>query len=209
MPPPKGPLVISVLYAERGTPLGYLAYTVESEGPGFPNQRVRVREMVYLNLSAYRAIWEYLTGMDLIGTITLPDVPQDYPLPHLLLDPRVFTPISSNGLMGRIVDVSRALPQRGYQKEGRLIFEIRDELCAWNQGCWEMDVSNGVAIVKRSRKSPQVTMPVSTLALLVFNYVNASMAERAGQLDVLEPKALAVWDEVMRTTYPPFCADHF
>jgi len=197
------------MYVEGGTPLGYLAYTVESTGPGHPNQQVNIREFTYLNPSAFHAMWEYLAGMDLIGSITLSNVPQDYPLPYLLIDPRVLTPVHFGGLMARIVDVARALPQRGYQEEGRLTFEVTDELCTWNQGRWEMEVSDGVASVRSSRKSPQLAMPVSTLALLVFNYANASLAQRIGKLDVLDPGALPVWDKVMHTAYRPFCADHF
>ena len=208
-PSPQGRLTIRVMYVEGGTPSGYLVYTVESTGPGPRNQRVTVRQLVYLNMTAYHVMWEYLAGMDLISTITWPNVPQDDPLPHLLLDSLVLTPTSPDGLMGRIVDVARALPLRGYPVAARLTFEVRDELCSWNQGRWELETADGEVSVRRSNKSPQLVMPVSTLALLVFNYVSASQSARMGHLDVHAPEALVTWDAAMQTVYRPFCADHF
>ena len=52
-------------------------------------------------------------------------------------------------------------------------------------------------------------MPVSTLAMIIFNQISATEAARMGRLDVLEPSALSLWDAVMRTAYRPFCADKF
>ena len=211
----QGSAGIRVLYSEANAPRGYLAYNVERViGKVFyPTQRVTIGELVYLDLPAYYAIWHYLAGMDLIETILLPTAPQDDPLPYLLIEPqalvRMETPNSTAALMGRIVNVPQALSQRGYREEGRLVFEIKDGLCGWNEGRWEMEVSNGVATVKRTRKSPQLIMPVSTLVMLLFNYVNASFAGRIGRLDLLEPTALAAWDRVMDTVYRPFCPEHF
>ena len=207
--PVKGRVAGKVIYREAGTPKGYLLYSLEATGPGFPNQKITVYDLTYLNMPAYHALWNYLTGLDLIGTINWSNIPQDDPLPFLLLDPRKVIPTVRGGIMGRIVDIERALTMRNYPTTARLTFEIRDELCPWNQGCWELETADGEAVVRHTTNKPQLVMPISTLALLVFNHVTASQAARIGCLDVCQPETLAMWDEVMRTVYRTFCADHF
>ena len=207
--PPRQGVFSKVIYQENGKPLGYVLYIIESAGPGYPNQQLTIREFAWLTNTAHQAIWQYLAGLDLIGNITRPDVPPDYLLLHLLLEPRAPSIISTNGLMARLVDVSRALAQRNYPVEGRLTFEVRDEFCPWNEGCWEMETSGGETSVRKTGGSPQLVMPVSTLALLTFGRISATEAARMKLLDATEPEALPTWDMVMRTAYQPICMDHF
>ena len=207
-PPSKG-LLMRAVYEKAGTPLAYVVYALEATGPGAGDQVIGIRDLAYLTMPAYRAIWDYLGSMDLVGTINWGMLPADDPLPYLLLDPRRLGTGSYAGLMGRIVDVERALPWRTYPVEARLTFELRDGLCSWNDGRWEVEIAAGEASVRRTEATPQLVMPVSTLALLVFNHITATEAARIGCLDVLEQSALPAWDAAMRTTYRPFCADGF
>ena len=211
----KSSLITGALYSEGNKPRGYVFYTVETvrEGTFHHEHRVTVEEITYLDMRAFRATWNYLAGMDLTSTIILPSVSTDDPLPYLLVEPRGIirqeTESSTTSLMGRIIDVERAMSQRGYNCDGRLIFEVNDEMCPWNQGRWEMDISGGAAGLKRTKKTPQVTMNIDTLTALLFNYMSASFAARIGRIDITNPDALPVWDTVMNTAYKPFCPDHF
>jgi len=200
-----------VVYSENNTPLGYLIYCSEnSNAPGSPaGQNIIIRDLCWLSVSAYNAIWQYLSNMDLIGNISWSRVPPDDPLPHLLLEPRKLNITTGDGLLARIIDVEKALKQRGYSEEGSLVFELDDDLCPWNTGKWELEVSKGEAIVKRTGKKAQATIPVSTLAMILFGQISASEAARMGRLDVYDHNALYLWDKVMRTKYRPFCADLF
>ena len=72
-----------------------------------------------------------------------------------------------------------------------------------------MEATAAGATIKRTTQEPQLVMPVSTLAMLVFGQLSATEAARMARLDVLEPDALSSWDRVMRTAYRPFCADLF
>jgi predicted acetyltransferase len=172
-------------------------------------QLVNITDVVWLTTSAYRAIWQFFTNMDLVQDIMWGRVPPDDPLPHLILEPRRLNVTSGDGLLGRIVDVERALPLRPYSGEGNLTFEVIDDFCNWNQGKWEIDITTDGTEIKRSKKTPQLTMPVSTLAMLFFGQISASEAARMWRLDVADSKALPIWDRVMRTDYRPFCADMF
>jgi len=204
-------VMVKVIYLEDGKPVGYVIYYADRDTrPGNPgSQLINITDLVWLTTSAYRAIWQYFTNMDLAKDIMWGRVPPDDPLPHLMLEPRNLNVTSGDGLLGRIVDVEKALPLRPYSDEGRLIFEVMDDFCIWNQGKWEVDITNGGMEIRRTDKTPQLVMPVSTLAMLFFGQISSSEAARMGRLDVGDSKALPLWDRVMRTDYRPFCADMF
>jgi len=208
-PPPAGSVLSKFVYQEAGEPLGYVIYTVEPATGGPPTQRLTIRELVWLTPSAYRALWNLFIPMDLVANIIWPWVPVDDPLPHLLLEPKMLHITSKDGLMARIVDVEPALLGRQYDEEGTLIFEIADELCPWNQGRWKLEATPAEAAVSPTRAEPQLAMPISTLAMLVFGQISATEAARMQRLSVLDHNALPIWDRVMRTAYKPFCADVF
>jgi len=200
-----------VAYEEASQPLGYVIYTVEpvhGGAPG-PSQHLAVRDLVWLTASAYRAVWHYFARMDLVSNITWRWVPSDDPLPHLLLEPGRLNITSRDGMMARIVDVEQALSKRRYHEEGTLTFEILDDLCSWNCGRWKLETSAAETCISRTSEKPQLAMPISTLAMLVFGQIRATEAARMERLDVLEHSALSSWDRVMRTVYRPFCADLF
>jgi len=209
--PPKNTVLGMVAYEEDGKLLGYIIYHQGSQEPSddTPRGELTIRDLVWLTPAAYRMAWEYLlTCMD-ADTIRWQNVPPDDPLPHLLLEPRVLNVTSGDGIMARVVDVKRALTLRLYPVAGTLTFEILDELCPWNRGCWQLETSSAEASIQRTNASPQLRMPVSTLAMIIFNQISATEAARMGRLDALEPGALPLWDTVMRTAYRPFCADRF
>lgn len=211
-PPPAGAQLNKVVYQEAEEPLGYVIYTVQPQpesGPG-PDQRLYIRDFIWLTTSAYRAVWNYFANMDLVGSIVWGRVPSDDPLPYLLLEPRMLRITFSDGLLGRIVDVERALPQRHYDEEGILTFElVDDDLCPWNNGRWKLETSKDKSLANRTTEEPQMVMPVSTLAMLLFGQLSASQAARMGRLDVHKEDALSLWDRVMSTQYRPACPDMF
>jgi len=210
IPPPKEGVLSKVIYEEEGKPLGYLVYTIEAADlPAHRGLKLIIRDLVWLETSAYRAMWNYLNHMDRVGSVLWQNVPPDDPLPHLLLEPRMLNVTLGDGIMARIVDVERALTLRRYPVAGTLTFEVLDELCPWNHGRWQLETSATEATACRTNTSPQLRMPVSTLAMIIFNQISATEAARMGRLDVLEPGALSLWDAVMRTAYRPFCADDF
>jgi len=208
--PPAGGLVGKVVYEEAGEPLGYTVYALETPTTGsVPGQRLTIRDFIWLSASAYQAMWNYYAQMDLVGEIVWDRVPSDDPLPHLLLEPRMLHTTSADGLLGRIIDIERALPKRPYPEEATLIFEVVDDLCPWNNGRWKLETSITEASIKSTKEKPQLVIPISTLSMLVFGQINATEAVRMQRLDVLDPAVLPIWDKAMRTLYRPFCADLF
>jgi predicted acetyltransferase len=211
-PAKEGHLLNSILYEEGGVPAGYVIYTAEplERASSVPRHRIHIRDLVWRSPLSYQALWNYFSRMKLAEEIIWDKVPPDDPLPHLLLEPRALNQTAMDGLLGRIVDVGKALTERGYNAEGALRFEIRgDEICPWNNGRWKLETAAGQGSVKKTIEEPEAVMPISTMAMLLFGQISATEAARMGRLDVCDAGALAKWDGVFQTAYRLFCADLF
>jgi predicted acetyltransferase len=208
--PPSDGVLGKVIYEEDGAPLGYAIYVITQtdKQPG-PNQLLTVRDITWLSASAYQAIWRYFGNMDLVGEIIWDRAPLDDPLPQMLLEPRMLHSTSADGLLGRIIDIQQAFLKRPYTEKSTLLFDVTDELCPWNNGRWQLETSAEGSSVHPTDKKPQLKMPDSTLAMLIFGQISATEASRMERLEVLDSKALPIWDKTMRTLYRPFCADIF
>ncbi len=206
-----GPSLLAV-YEEGGQPKGYLAYAAKSfeshpDGAG-SGQRLFVRDSAWLTPSAYRAIWDHLRTFDLAVRVQM-FAPNDDPAFDLMLDPRELNATRFDWILGRIIDVERALPLRPYGAEGRVTFELRDEMCAWNRDRWALDAGPEGARVTRTNESPQLTLDVSALAMLLCGAVSATNLVRYGRAEASVDAPLDLWDRMWRTAYAPHCPDGF
>ena len=209
--PAAGQTLSLLVYEEDGELLGYLAYTTgagEGAGPG-PSHTLNVRDIVWLTPSAYRAFWEHLARFDLVRDVVWDTVPVDDPLPHLLLEPRMLRPSARDGILGRIVDLARALTARPYGSADAITLAVQDDLCPWNAGRWRLETGGAVSRIERTTAEPDLTLPVSTLAMLLFGQISVTAAADMGRLDAHDLTALNRWDALFAIRHRPFCADHF
>lgn len=200
-----------VVYEENGRPLGYVIYVLKGKRRphGEPWQQIEITDMVWLTPRAYRALWHHFSGAGLVFEVVWNRVPQDDPLPHLLLEPRRLNIAVSDGLLARVVDVAGAMQQRSYDETGRLRFDVTDPICPWNTGCWQLEVSEDGVRTERTSRTPELTIPVDTLAMLLFGQIAPSDAVRMGRAWASAACDLAKWDRVLRTRHKPFCPDFF
>jgi predicted acetyltransferase len=209
--PDFGPSLIAV-YEEAGTPQGYVAYAAKSheqapDGAG-PGERVLVRDYVWHTPSAYRAMWDFFKTFDLAKRVLIPATPLDDPAFDILLDPRELNATRFDWLLGRVIDVERALPLRPFG-EGRVVFELRDHMCPWNDGRWALDAGAEGSTMTRSKESPSLALDISALAQLLFGHLSPTRAVRYGRAEAMLSAPLALWDAMFRTEYAPFCPDGF
>jgi predicted acetyltransferase len=212
-PQPWGPSIVSI-YEEGGEPKGYVAWGArwhagmfsDSGGPG---QRVMVRDYAWLTPGAYRAIWELLKTFDLAARVIVDNAPVDDPAPHVLLDPRELNATHRDHILGRIIDLERALPLRPYGHEGRVVFDVRDEMCPWNAGRWALEAGPEGARVTRTQEAPQLSLDISALAQLLYGQVSPANAVRYGRAEAAPDAPLRLWDAMWRTEYAPYCPNMF
>lgn len=198
-----------------GEARGHLVYTTverENREPNSgPGQVLDVRDFIALDMDAYRALWGYIRGHDLVGSVQMWNaLPEDDPAPDLLLEPRVLRRGTLDGIWMRIIDVEAALPRRPYGERGELTFAIAgDSMCSRNNGTFLLETDGATTEVRRTDRPPELTMPINSLATLVSGLRTATHLCRAGRIEAHDERALPRADALFRTAYSPFCPDGF
>ena len=208
-----GPSLLAV-YEEGGEPQGYVAWAAKwahssPADEGGPGQRVYVRDYVYKTASAYRAMWQFLKRFDLATRIVFDCAPVDDPAFHVMVDPRELNAQHRDWLHARIIDVARLLPLRPYGAEGRVVLDVRDEMCPWNAGRWALETGPETSAVTRTKDAAQLTLDISALAQILYGQVSPTNAVRYGRADASADADLRLWDAMWRTDYAPFCPNMF
>jgi predicted acetyltransferase len=111
--------------------------------------------------------------------------------------------------MLRVVDVAEAFARRPAYAEGRLIVGVTDEVCAWNDGVWEITAAGSRFSAEREEDEPMLTLDARALAQLYNGYRSASQLARAGRIQAHHARALAIADIMFAMRTQPFCADEF
>ncbi|MBM3696782.1 MAG: GNAT family N-acetyltransferase, partial [Actinobacteria bacterium] len=113
---------------ERGDELaGYALYRQKEHWEqGHARNEVRIGDLQAADGDAYRALWGYCLGMDLVTTIKAYARPRRDPLSLLLAAPRRLQQRVGDHIWVRLVDVAAALAARRYAAEGELVLEVAD-----------------------------------------------------------------------------------
>jgi predicted acetyltransferase len=139
------------------------AYAVYKVQPGFENGlpagKLEVLEALGVNPQATAEIWRFLLDIDLVETVHASLLPPDHPLFLLLARPRRARYRMFDALWIRLIDVGAALSGRAYVHDGAIVFEVRDELCPWNEGRWKL--AGGVAV--RTDEPAELALDVDAL----------------------------------------------
>src|SRR5262245_23378140 len=134
---------------------GYVVYKVAHHWPqGTPDSTLNVRDLVAANPGAYADLWRFALDVDLVTYVEARNRPSDEPLVHLLREPRRLRATLSDNLWLRLVDVPGALGARRYSTPGRVVLEVADPFCPWNEGRYALDVSNDDAAVAEPTTEP-------------------------------------------------------
>lgn len=209
---PGGPSVLAV-YEEGGEPLAYVAHgamwLADAQDRAGPGQRLYVRDLVWKTPGAYRAIWEYFKKFDLAVRVVIESAPTDDPAFDILLDPRELNATRFDHLLGRIIDIERALPARRYTIDGRAVIAVRDAMCPWNADTWALECGKDGAQISRSKESPQLSLDISALVQLMFGQLSPSLSVRYGRAEASRDADLPALDALFATEYAPHCPDGF
>ncbi|HEY5332191.1 MAG TPA: GNAT family N-acetyltransferase [Solirubrobacterales bacterium] len=89
-------------------------------------------------------------------------------------------------LMHRVVDVVRAVDQRGWPVAMRATasFDLVDKVCPWNSGSWEVEIADGKGRIGRTAPRSGLRLDVQGLAVLLTGAMSPSMLVEAGLLAV-------------------------
>lgn len=195
----------NAVYEVDGRADGYVLFTNDT----WDQQLVTVEELMAVTDEAYSALWSFILGIDLISTIKARKRPVDEPIFWMLNDPHRLGmstyPTTSESLWIRLVDVPIALASRKYMTSDRLILEVRDSFCSWNEGVYELTGSPHGAECKRTSATPELILSASDLAACYLGTVKFSTLARAGRVEERATGASLRADMMFASELAPWC----
>ena len=200
----------------QGGPGGlfYIAYEDGGRVDGYATYRISgttltVNELMATTKEANAALWRFCFDVDLVSCTEALKRPVDDPLPWMLADPRRLQRATRDGMWVRLIDVPACLKLRRYTQTGRLVLEVRDELCPWNEGRFELEGSSEEAACRASSSSPDLVLAVSDLASAYLGAVSFSTLAQAGLVEECTPGALLRADRMFAVRYQPWTPCNF
>ena len=206
------PVYVGVYRDAEGTPRGHVVYQFKEEArlghPG-PNQLLKVKDFIALDLDAYKALWQYLLAHDLVGEVQMEGcVGPDDPAPDLLLEPRMLRKGVHDAIWMRVVDVEGAMVARPYGERGELTFSLSDPMCPWNDGTWLLETDGRTSAARKVERAAELCVTPNSLATLLAGCRTATHLARVGRLSG-EAEVLSRADRLFRTEYAPHCPNGF
>ena len=200
----------------QGGPGGlfYAAYEDGGRVDGYVTYRTTrptlvVNELMAATKEANTALWRFCFDTDLMTCTEALKCPVDDPLPWMLADPRRLQRSTRDGMWLRLIDVAASLKLRRYMQADRLVLEVRDDLCPWNEGRFELEGSPEGATCLASSSSPDLVLAVSDLASAYLGAVSFSTLSQAGLVDERTPGALLRADRMFAVRYAPWTPHNF
>jgi predicted acetyltransferase len=175
---------------------GFVAYKVTHEWPqGFSESTLHVRELAATNHGAYADLWRYVLDLDLVAHVEASNRPTDEPLFHLVREPKRLRARLSDNLWVRLVDVRGALGARRYAAAGRIVIEVADRFCPWNEGRYEVEAgADENAAVERTTDPPDLVCTASDVGAAYLGGTSFRELARAGRVQERRAGALASAD---------------
>ncbi|GAA1700735.1 GNAT family N-acetyltransferase [Microcella alkalica] len=169
---------------EAGEPRGFAAYRVKDAGADFTRHPVEVIDLVAATADAYAALWRYLLELDLVHEVVAHQRSVDEPVTWMVSDARaVRTRSVTDHLWARILDVPRCLEGRTWQRSGRLVLDVADNLdLAGGRFALEVDEA-GAARVTATDEAPDLTLGVAALSSALLGGASPIALAAAGRLE--------------------------
>jgi predicted acetyltransferase len=203
---------------EKGNPRRFVALDLDGETQAYAiyrresgwtdgnsSAKLEVQEAIGATPQATAEIWRYLFDVDWTEMIGVYGIPLDHPLFLLLANPRRARMRTADTLWVRLVDVGAALSGRRYVGEGRVVFEVRDAVCPWNEGRWALE--NGQA--ERTEEAAELALDVDVLGSVYLGAVSFAQLQNALRLEELQPGAVERADAMFAWRPLPWCPEIF
>src|SRR5918996_4399658 len=188
---------------------GVAVYTIKHNWSGVPQNEVELYALDALNPSAYAQMWRFVLDLDLVSKLTAWSRPADEPLLHLLREPRRLNLRLRDALRLRFLDISRALSSRRYPREGRVVFDVRDSFCPWNEGRYALDVGAEGATCEQTEDEADLLLTTNELAAAYLGGSTFSQLHRAGRVSEERAGAIGTADAMFTWDPAPWAMLHF
>jgi predicted acetyltransferase len=109
----------------------------------------------------------------------------------------------------RLVDLPKALAGRRYAREGRLVLQVRDPFCSWNEGRYELEGGPDGAECRPTDADPDVSLGAADVGAVYLGGVRFATLSQAGRVFEDRPGAVARADGMFAWDPPPWCPHMF
>ncbi|GAA1392666.1 GNAT family N-acetyltransferase [Luteococcus peritonei] len=149
------------------------------------------------------ALWQHLARLDLVSTIRYGCLQDGSPLRAALVDQRVVTTKADRDQCWlRLLDVPRALAERGWDGDGEVVLKVGDPM-GLADGCSRLHVSQGRATVEAAAADQaEVDCPVDALAEAYLGLTSIAVLAAAGRVTG-EPEAMRRLGRMLAVDRPP------
>ena len=187
---------------------GYAIYRQKEEWTDFPKGEVHIVELIATSLAAHRALWQYLTNIDLFPDVRYWNAPLDDELPWQVTESRRVVRNLTDSLWLRLIDIPRALAGRRYCGSGKIVFEVQDSFIPANSGRYELDVNSGEAECSATASDADIELSIQTLGAIYLGAHRFTELMRAGLVQG-NPAALTTADRLFSWDRQPWCPEVF
>ncbi len=197
-----------------GEPRAYVIYRHKPDWDETgPKAVLSILELIARDPAAEQALWEWVFGVDLVGTVKGWRGPTPHPLTLMVTEPRRLNASVSDAMWLRIIDLPAAFAERRFNGPGSLVLEVTDDFCPANAGRWQLTVPgpDGVGKVSRAAASASadLALDISTLASVYLGTFRFGDLARGGRVRECRPGALAEADALFATSVTPFNSTMF
>jgi predicted acetyltransferase len=167
---------------------------------------VKVLQFVAASPTAYRNLFAYLSGLDIVEEVEFIDRPVDEPARWLMGDARALSQTElMDDLWLRILDVPAALEARGYAAPGRIVLEVIDpDGEGFGAGRYLLDADAAGAQCTPTTESADVTVSQRALASAYLGDRTLRALAVAGGVEEHTTGSLARLDAMLLTPRPPY-----
>jgi predicted acetyltransferase len=176
------------VYERDGEVRGYAWYRTKGEWTdNRPQGVVRLKELVALDADAHGGLWRFLLGVDLMTSVAAENVPADDPVFHRLPDMRVAKVNVMDGLYVRLLDVPKALTDRGYDRSDDVVLEVVDAFGGWAAGRYALDATPDGATCEATTATADLTLSAADLGAVYLGDTPLRTLHGAGRVDEHTP----------------------
>ena len=198
------------VYEGRDRADEYVLYRIRDKWDyGFPAATLIVSELVTATDNAHAALWRLCLDIDLVATIEAHNCPIGDPLPWRLADPRRLRRSPGDAIWLRIVDVPGALRARRYAREGRVVLEVTDAFCPWNEGRYALEGGPDGAECQPTEAEPDISLAAADLAAAYMGAAPLSTLAHAGRVRARTEGALRTVEQMFNWHIAPWCPEDF
>jgi predicted acetyltransferase len=199
-----------IVHEVAGDADGYVRYRVRDEWDNAGSKSaVVVVELIAANPAAHLDLWRYLFDIDLMARTEAWNLAVDDPVLLSLAEPRRARADIGDALWTRVVDVAPALAGRRYAADGRVVLEVSDEFCEWNDGIWDLSVEAGMPVVQPTTDAADLSCDTTDIGAVYLGAFGFRQLADAGRVRELQPGGIDRADALFRTERPPWCPKVF